>query len=210
MTRKLGATDRLIRAVCQEYGLDRSTLLGKSRKVDHSHPRQILMAAMQLGTPLSSTQIGHLIGGRDHSTVLHAMKAVVKRGQMPCVETVLQIAGLAGRPRPIILHGEDAGAREAELLGILATRDDEIAALKLELDMARKREVSLKANAPRGVMVQRSRRHDPYAAMRRAAEIEDLKAEVRNLKRLLRDAAAELPLYSQMRRDLVDWSQDAA
>lgn len=46
---------------------------------DKSHPRQAAMALSVLLTEHSLVRIGHFFGGRDHSTVIHACRAVAKR-----------------------------------------------------------------------------------------------------------------------------------
>lgn len=44
-----------------------------------SHPRQELMAALHLSGGYSFPQIGRMVGGRDHTTVMHAKKVVLAR-----------------------------------------------------------------------------------------------------------------------------------
>lgn len=48
----------------------------KTRK--YSEPRQIAMTLIKYNTMLSLTDIGDIFGGRDHATVLHAMKTTSK------------------------------------------------------------------------------------------------------------------------------------
>jgi chromosomal replication initiator protein len=48
---------------------------------DICHPRQEAMALAVLLTNHSYVRIGHFFGGRDHTTVLHACRAVEKRRQ---------------------------------------------------------------------------------------------------------------------------------
>ena len=44
-----------------------------------SHPRQAAMSLAVLLTEHSLVRIGHFFGGRDHSTVIHAHRAVTER-----------------------------------------------------------------------------------------------------------------------------------
>lgn len=44
-----------------------------------ARPRQAAMALSWMLTDLSGPRIGHFFGGRDHTTVLHARRAVAKR-----------------------------------------------------------------------------------------------------------------------------------
>lgn len=45
----------------------------------HSHPRQVAMYLAWELTPHSKSRIGQLFGGRDHTTVIHAIEAVKQR-----------------------------------------------------------------------------------------------------------------------------------
>ena len=51
------------------------------RTFDISHARQEVMEALHLRTDLSLTQIGRMFN-RDHTTVLHGLRAVAKRRAM--------------------------------------------------------------------------------------------------------------------------------
>jgi len=46
-----------------------------------ARPRQIAMALARQLTPRALTEIGRLFGGRDHTTVLHAISAVERRAR---------------------------------------------------------------------------------------------------------------------------------
>ena len=66
----------VITAVSKYYSLGKRSLLGSSRARPVARPRQILMylLRMDLGMPLE--QVGELIGGRDHTTVMHAVDKI--------------------------------------------------------------------------------------------------------------------------------------
>lgn len=63
-------------AVMKHYSIGKRALLGKSRAQLVARPRQILMYLLrtQLGLPLE--EIGRMIGGRDHTTVMHAVDKI--------------------------------------------------------------------------------------------------------------------------------------
>lgn len=71
--------------VCHEHGIRLSDLLGQSRERRFAWPRQEAMwrmsaQAMTNGSPrYSLPQIGAFMGGRDHSTVVHGIKAHAER-----------------------------------------------------------------------------------------------------------------------------------
>lgn len=72
-------TDDIINAVCQQYQQAPADVLGRSRKRDVALPRALIMFLAKKYTRLSTPRIGHLIGGRNHATVLHAYATIELR-----------------------------------------------------------------------------------------------------------------------------------
>ena len=66
--------ETIITKVCEHYKLDESVLHSKSRKREVVQIRQMAMFLAKKHTDISASRIGHLIGNRDHATVLHACK----------------------------------------------------------------------------------------------------------------------------------------
>ena len=66
----------IIAKVCEYYKMDESVLHTKSRKREIVQVRQVAMFLAKKHTDVSASKIGHLIGNRDHATVLHACKIV--------------------------------------------------------------------------------------------------------------------------------------
>lgn len=63
-----------------------------AREFRVSHPRQVAMFFAHKLTGLPTTEIGRRFGGRDHSTVIHARKAVEKRAARdPYLEMELEV-----------------------------------------------------------------------------------------------------------------------
>jgi hypothetical protein len=60
---------------CLRTGIPLSVLIGPSRKQDIAHARQYAMWRCRTETTSSLTQIG-LCFGKDHTTVLHAVKKI--------------------------------------------------------------------------------------------------------------------------------------
>ena len=71
--------DDIIEKVCQHYGVSQQQVVGKSRKRDYVQVRQVSMYLAQKYTKMPASRIGQLIGGRDHSTVLHSCNTVEQR-----------------------------------------------------------------------------------------------------------------------------------
>jgi chromosomal replication initiator protein len=64
--------ERITRAVADYYGVQIDALRGQKRDKSIVVPRQIAMFLMREETDVSLLRIGAELGGRDHSTVLHA------------------------------------------------------------------------------------------------------------------------------------------
>jgi chromosomal replication initiator protein len=71
--------DDILDKVCQHYNVSQQNVFSKSRKRDYVLARQISMYLAQKFTKMPTSRIGHLIGGRDHSTVIHSCTAVEQR-----------------------------------------------------------------------------------------------------------------------------------
>ena len=69
-------TTNVINIVCNFYNITKNDLIGKKRNKEIVEPRQICMYLMTelLSIPLMT--IGQAMGGRDHTTVIHARDKV--------------------------------------------------------------------------------------------------------------------------------------
>ena len=68
--------DEIQRTVCEYYRIDRSEMSSKRRARAIVRPRQVAMYIAKMMTPRSYPEIGRKFGGRDHSTVIHAVRLV--------------------------------------------------------------------------------------------------------------------------------------
>lgn len=66
----------VIDAVCRAAGVSVEEVTGKQRDRRVTLPRQIAMFLLRERTDLSLIQVGALLGGRDHSTVLHSCEKI--------------------------------------------------------------------------------------------------------------------------------------
>jgi len=73
--RELAPAD-IIEQVARYFGLEVSQVRGRSRKRDIARPRQVAMYLIREETDASLPQIGELLDGRDHSTVLYGCDRV--------------------------------------------------------------------------------------------------------------------------------------
>ncbi len=71
--------DDILERVCQHYGISQQHVYSKSRKRELVQVRQVSMYLAQKFTKMPASRIGQLIGGRDHSTVLHSCQAIERR-----------------------------------------------------------------------------------------------------------------------------------
>ncbi|WP_394016095.1 helix-turn-helix domain-containing protein [Roseixanthobacter pseudopolyaromaticivorans] len=67
---------RIQRAVCSYYGISRVDLLSERRTANLIMPRHIAMFLAKTLTLCSLPEIGRRFGGRDHTTVLHAIRRI--------------------------------------------------------------------------------------------------------------------------------------
>ena len=71
--------DDILEKVCHHYNVEQQHVFSKSRKRDFVMVRQVSMYLAQKYTKMPASRIGQLIGGRDHSTVIHSCSTVEQR-----------------------------------------------------------------------------------------------------------------------------------
>jgi chromosomal replication initiation ATPase DnaA len=69
-------TNQIIRIVAEATQIDRSQIIGQSRKRVYVNPRYAAMKLCREYTKDSLVSIAKEFGGRDHSTVLHAVNTM--------------------------------------------------------------------------------------------------------------------------------------
>ncbi|MCY7352432.1 MAG: chromosomal replication initiator protein DnaA [Cytophagaceae bacterium] len=73
---KVVTVEGILEAVTGHFNVELSELKGKSRKKETVYPRQVAMYLAKEFTDLSLKSIGYHFGGRDHSTVIHAIQTI--------------------------------------------------------------------------------------------------------------------------------------
>jgi chromosomal replication initiator protein len=68
--------DQILTAVASVFGISTEELLGRGRTRDVALPRQVAMYLMREEVNASLPQIGEVLGGRDHTTVMYACEKV--------------------------------------------------------------------------------------------------------------------------------------
>ena len=95
--------DDILAAVASAFGLKISDLTGQSRLRQAAWPRRVAMLLARELTRLTTTEIGRAFGGRDHSTVIHALKKINTELKLPnqvkLVENIKRSL-LTARPEP--------------------------------------------------------------------------------------------------------------
>ncbi len=66
----------ILKSVADFYSISSNDLLKRSRKKEVVKPRQVAMFLLREETKLSFPEIGQKLGGRDHSTVIHACEKI--------------------------------------------------------------------------------------------------------------------------------------
>ena len=67
---------RVVDLVARKFNLTVEKLLSRDRTKDVAHPRQIAMYLLREEAKISFPQIGEVLGGRDHSTVMSAIEKI--------------------------------------------------------------------------------------------------------------------------------------
>ncbi|MCK4817688.1 chromosomal replication initiator protein DnaA, partial [bacterium] len=75
-TRKKYNPNDVVSAVSKYFSIGKRVLLGTSRTRPIARPRQILMYILRTQLELPLQEVGRLVGGRDHTTVMHAVEKV--------------------------------------------------------------------------------------------------------------------------------------
>ena len=75
---KSTSNKEVIDAVCRFYDISSKDLIGSSRKKELVWPRQIAIYLMREELKTSYPSIGHEMGGRDHTTAMHAYNKILK------------------------------------------------------------------------------------------------------------------------------------
>lgn len=70
--------DDVIGVVSRYYSVGKRQLLGKSRARPIATPRQVLMYILRTDLQLPLQEVGRITGGRDHTTVMHAVDKITK------------------------------------------------------------------------------------------------------------------------------------
>lgn len=71
--------DQVIEAVADFYNVDIDDLTGRSRNKEVVLPRQVAMFLLREETDASLPQIGDVLGGRDHTTVMYAYDKIAEQ-----------------------------------------------------------------------------------------------------------------------------------
>ena len=70
--------DSIIDAVCSFYKLQRNDIIGKKKNKEIVEPRQICMYLMTELLSIPLVTVGQALGGRDHTTVIHARDKIAE------------------------------------------------------------------------------------------------------------------------------------
>ena len=68
--------DNIISAVCSVYNLKTTQLKGAKRDSSLVGPRHICMFLLKEEVGLTYVEIGNLLGGRDHTTIMHGVNKI--------------------------------------------------------------------------------------------------------------------------------------
>jgi chromosomal replication initiator protein len=86
----------ILAAVARHFGVSVEEIRGKSRHKEIVAPRHLAMYLLREDARLSYPQIGTLLGGRDHSSVVHACDKITQqiRESLPCANDARAVRDL--------------------------------------------------------------------------------------------------------------------
>jgi hypothetical protein len=93
---------RILRAVAQEFATPTSVIRSDSRLQSAVVPRQVVALLARELTNTSTSKIGLLLGHRDHSTIIHSIRAMAAR-----IAADPKLAARVQRLRDTLLEEED-------------------------------------------------------------------------------------------------------
>src|SRR5205807_9222758 len=76
VSRTMLTATAVLEGVCLYYHVDIERMRGKHRDREIAWPRQVAMYLMREETDASLFQIGTILGGRDHTTIIHGCEKV--------------------------------------------------------------------------------------------------------------------------------------
>lgn len=75
----------MVKAMCEKLGVSYDAVCGNGRSRSLVLARQMMMSVLKSATGLSLTEIGNMVGGRNHATVLYAISQIEKLKQSDLV-----------------------------------------------------------------------------------------------------------------------------
>lgn len=78
VVKKHVSPQQLVNAVASHFSLGKRKLLGTNRSVSVALPRQILMYLLRRELSLPLQEVGRIVGGKDHTTVMYAVEKISK------------------------------------------------------------------------------------------------------------------------------------
>lgn len=78
---KIITPNLIIKTICEYFNITEEEITGKRKNREIAFPRQICMYLMRAMTELTYPKIGELLGGRDHSTVIHGDDVISQRAE---------------------------------------------------------------------------------------------------------------------------------
>ena len=76
---KVKTPSAMVREMCEKLAVSYDAVCGSGRSRSLVLARQIMMVVLKNATALSLSEIGNFVGGRDHATVLYAIKQIEKQ-----------------------------------------------------------------------------------------------------------------------------------
>ncbi len=96
LPQKAISSKEVVKTIAEFYGVEEESIIDKNRKKEVVKPRQVCMYILRHSLNLSYPEIGKRLGGRDHTTVMHACDSIKTKMELDAVfgEEINQIKTL--------------------------------------------------------------------------------------------------------------------
>lgn len=82
--------DDVIRAVCEYYSVKPTQLKGAKRDASLVRARQVCMYVLKESLQITLVEIGNLLGGRDHTTIMHGVEKITQLKQTSTISNEIE------------------------------------------------------------------------------------------------------------------------
>lgn len=108
--------EQVFEFVCNRYDVTETQLKNYNRKGEFVMPRHVIMFLLKHSAGYSFPQIGRMLGGRDHTTIMHGYNKIKELIQTKQLDIGIELSDVSKKNRKKNLSTLDKSVKEALLL----------------------------------------------------------------------------------------------